>query len=39
MEFVAIAAVVVGLFLLQNKLYKTYAFKNLGGIWRPAIRC
>ena len=29
MEFVAIAAVVVGLFLLQNKLYKTYAFKNL----------
>ena len=28
MEFVAIAAVVVGLFLLQNKLYKTYAFKN-----------
>ena len=29
MEFVAIAAVVIGLFLLQNRLYKTYAFKNL----------
>ncbi len=29
MEFVAIAVVVVGLFLLQNKLYKTYAFRNL----------
>lgn len=29
MEFIAIAAVVVGLFLLQNRLYKSYAFKNL----------
>ena len=29
MEFVAIAAVLVGLFLLQNQLYKQYAFKNV----------
>ena len=28
MEFVAIAAVLVGLFLLQNQLYKQYAFKT-----------
>ncbi len=29
MEFIAIAAVLIGLFLLQNQLYKHYAFKNL----------
>ena len=29
MEFVAIAVVLVGLFLLQNQLYKQYAFKNI----------
>ncbi len=29
MEFVAIAAVLVGLFLLQNQLYKQYSFKTV----------
>ena len=29
MEFAAIAVVLVGLFLLQNQLYKQYAFKNI----------
>ena len=29
MEFVAITAVILGLFFLQNQLYKHYAFKNL----------
>ncbi len=29
MEFAAIAVVLVGLFLLQNQLYKHYAFKNI----------
>ncbi len=29
MEFIAITAVILGLFFLQNQLYKSYAFKNL----------